>query len=351
VPSAIAVVACLSDLYYDVRKTLTKFALDRMENDHGIQRLKLNRSLPEINAIVGQRLNCIYDAAGIVHRPGRETYPFPETLLKRLEGHRTRDVLDRCHAYQTQCMLTGELLADEIQTDHPDPTPPRDKILDEIAIAWNDMVASTTTVPEDDERVLWAISTAARACADENAFELSVTTTNNPAFFCVALTSEFNSVELRIAVTNKSTKGGGFRNQIDGLRARLRGAVPIALRTFAFPQSQVGVEAIEELTSAGGRSIFVDGSTLSALVAIQRFAPDYTEEQMMAWRRRDRPISTLTLMNQIFDIDRLNGLQPPQAASPEIEVDRPPGTASASSSPSKNPGKKQAKKKKSASKS
>src|ERR1043165_6850750 len=59
-----------------------------------------------------------------------------------------------------------------------------------------------------------------------------------------------------------------------------------------------------QLVNARGRGAYLDASTLRALVAFQRFQPPFAEDRISAWKLRDRPISSLPAVVEIFDFDR-----------------------------------------------
>ena len=138
VPSAIAVVACLSDLYHKARSELTKSAIDRLENDPPLEKLSLNRDYSEIEALVGRRLSWLFAEAGAVYHPETPVYPIPEVQLRRFAGHRTRTVLEWCHQFQAQCAAAGQIV--DIDVPPVDEGLPGNVALDldRIAAAWND---------------------------------------------------------------------------------------------------------------------------------------------------------------------------------------------------------------------
>ncbi|HMG57011.1 MAG TPA: hypothetical protein VK601_26110 [Kofleriaceae bacterium] len=116
--------------------------------------------------------------------------------------------------------------------------------------------------------------------------------------------------ELAIAVANQTFRGGAFTGRIQSLRKRARGAVPIAVRTLEFPRGRACDKAMGQLINMRGRGAYLDAATLRALVAFQRFLPPFAEDRILAWKLRDRPISSLPAMIEIFDFDR-SRVEPP----------------------------------------
>lgn len=340
-PSAIAVVACLSDLYKAVRGELTKAAIDRLENETPPERLDLNRSYPEIEAIVARRLSWLFAEAGAVYRPETPVYPIPEPYLRNLVNRRTRDVLAWCHRFQARCAAAGKLLEatepdsdrrhghsghDRLAHDHPAHDHPAHDDLDQIAIAWNDAVhAPAIEVPDSDDGILTAVEVAARACAEETGLSLA-SAVRRKGILRVALASEKERAELAIAITNRRPQAGAFGEQIATLRRSARIATPVAIRTIEFPHGVASAKAMAQLAKAGGRRACIDASTLRALTAFQRFQPAFPAARIAAWRRRDRPISTLPLMAHIFDLDRLSAppVDPANESTPPTPSQAPP---------------------------
>jgi hypothetical protein len=330
VPSAVAVVACLSDLYQQVHGELTKSALDRLEKDPPIEKLQINRSYAEIEAIVARRLSWLFAEAGAVHRIEEPVYPIPEKLLRGLANRRTRDVLEWCHQFQARCAAAGRIV--DTGEDEPaallQPVASSDADLDRIAAAWNDaMHASGIEVPDDEEEILAVVGEAAKACAEETGLSL-VTSPRKHDVLRLELGAATQRAELAIAVTNRGYQRGGFATQIEVLRKGAGKATPIAVRTLEFPHGPASDKVLSQLLQAGGRKAYIDASTLRSLVAFQRFRPAFPASRVMAWRRRDRPVSSLPGVAQIFDLDRLVPVQP-VAAAPRPEAPPPAGAPGA----------------------
>lgn len=329
VPSAIAVVACLSDLYTKARGELTKSAIDRLENDPPLEKLDLNRDYPEIEALVGRRLACLFAEMGAVYRAETPVYPIPEAHLRPFRGHRTRTVLEWCHQFQARCAAAGRIVElGEVQgIDVVGPTDPVPLDLDQIAAAWNDaMHAPNIEIPDEDEEILAVVGAAAKACADENGLAV-VTPPRKNGVLRVTLGGSSEIAELAIAVTNRGYQRGAFGTQIETLRKSAGAAVPIAVRTLEFPRGEACNNAVANLLKSGGRRAHVDAPTLRALVAFQRFRPAFPDARVAAWRRRDQPISKLPPMAHIFDLERL---RPAPAADTATQSTTAPATPSIS---------------------
>jgi hypothetical protein len=78
-----------------------------------------------------------------------------------------------------------------------------------------------------------------------------------------------------------------------------------------------------QLVNMRGRGAYLDVSTLRALVAFQRFQPEFAPDRVSAWQLRDKPISSLPAVVEIFDferslIERPSGSSPVSSASEEM---------------------------------
>lgn len=302
IPSAVVVVACLSDLYNAARSELNRPALDRLENSPPIAKLQINRSYAEIEAVVARRLSSLFAEHGTVQRPEQPVYPIPESELRQLENRRLRDVLEWCHQFQTQCAAAGKIInADEpVTVVHPT----REPDLDAIAAAWSEATqAQDLEMPDEEDEILAVVAETAKAYVHELGLSLVAPPYKNGVLRLQMSRGEDHAA-LAIAVANHRPQGGAFTGQIESLRRRARGMVPIAVRTLEFPRGRACDKAMGQLVNARGRGAYLDASTLRALVAFQRFQPPFAEDRISAWKLRDRPISNLPAVIEIFDFDR-----------------------------------------------
>lgn len=328
VPSAIAVIACLSDVYDQVRAHLGRAMLDRLEKDPPFERLRLNRSYPEIEAIVGRRLSWLFAQTDAAYRPDQPVYPIAESALRDLVNRRTRDVLQWCHHYQMRCATAKKLLDPDLidtgpgnEVSGPETVPP-DRELDRIAAAWNDALhASGIEIPDNDDDILEVLAGAAKAIADE--LGLSVTTPKKNGVLRLQLAGAKEHADLALGVTNKSYHRGSFGLQLEALKRAAGKATAVAVRTLEFPRGPACEKAVAQLIKTGGRRAYVDVTTLRTLVASQKFQPAASSERIAEWRRRDRPISSLPAMVELFDLERLRGASAVQAAVAEAQAAAP----------------------------
>jgi hypothetical protein len=325
IPSAVVVVACLSDLYSAARSELNRPALDRLEKAPPIAKLQVNRSYAEIEAVVARRLSWLFAEHGTVHRPEQPVYPIPESELRQLENRRLRDVLEWCHQFQAQCAAAGKIInADEPVTVE---VKSRELDLDTIAAAWNEAIqANDLEIPDEEDEILAVVGEAAKAYVHEVGLSLVAPPYKN-GVLRLKMSRDADHAALAIAVANHRPQGGGFTGQIESLRRRAKGMVPIAVRTLEFPRGRACDKAMGQLVNMRGRGAYLDASTLRALVAFQRFQPPFPGDRISAWTLRDRPISSLPAVIEIFDFDR-------SRVDPPVAVSRRPASALADVDPS-----------------
>ncbi|HEX7839820.1 MAG TPA: hypothetical protein VF469_20230 [Kofleriaceae bacterium] len=302
IPSAVAVVACLSDLYNAARSELNRPALDRLEKAPPIAKLQVNRSYAEIEAVVARRLFWLFAEHGTVHRPEQPVYPIPEGELRQLENRRLRDVLEWCHQFQAQCAAAGKIInADEPVTVE---IKGRELDLDTIAAAWSEATqAKDLEIPDEGDEILAVVAETAKAYVHEVGLSLVAPPYKNGVLRLQMSRGEDHAA-LAVAVVNHRPQGGAFTGHIESLRRRAKGMVPIAVRTLEFPRGRACDKAMGQLVNMRGRGAYLDASTLRALVAFQRFQPPFPADRISAWKLRDRPISSLPAVVEIFDFDR-----------------------------------------------
>ncbi|HET9624020.1 MAG TPA: helicase HerA-like domain-containing protein [Kofleriaceae bacterium] len=327
VPTAVAVVACISDIYDRVRPEIGTSMIDRLERDPPVERLQLNRSYADIEAIVGRRLSWLYSKTNVDYRPEEPVYPIPPDQLRNLTNRRTRDVLQWCHHFQSQCVAAKKIVEPTTESFGPSgskstsPASP-DADLDAIATAWNDAChASGIEVPDHDDGILELVTAAAHGVAKELGLALT-TQQRRVEGQRLKLAGATQQASVLLAVTNKGYHRGAFGKQLEALREAAKKDTPVAVRTLEFPRGEASSKAIGQLVKSGGRRAYVDSSTLRTLVAFQKFRPPAAAERIVAWQRRDRPISSLQPMNDLFDLQRLLGAA--EAALPiEPVADKP----------------------------
>jgi len=337
VPSTIAVMSYLTDLYEIVRPELTKSVLDRLENTPPPVRLKAGRSYDDVQALVSQRLAWRYAEAGAVYRAESPVYPIPEASLRAHVGSRSRDVLDWCHRYQSQCVAAGRIV-DPGKIEEGGGTTPDDD-LEQIATAWSAAQLIDFEVADGEDEILAALVRAAADCAVELglAFEQADATKDNLRAVRLSFVRGSARTEVVLAMTNRGPQAGAFGSQLAALRKAAKTALAIAVRTAAFPHGVASEKAMDTFGKAGGRCVSLDAATLREIVAFQRFRPAFPAARVAAWRQLGRPMSSLPLLAELFQLDRLGVVPPSQPEPPDDSPSSNHGTDSAEAAPRRKP--------------
>jgi len=317
-PSAVAVIACLDDLWQTVRPRLTQAALDRLERDPAVQRLVVNRTYEEIEAIVSRRLQWLYEQAGASFHPEEPVYPIPARELRDRANRRTRDILDYCHRFREACLAAGRLLdgLDGARLEAP-PLPPPPAGLDIVDTTWNDARNAAVDLPEEDDEIIAAIAAAARMCGDELAGGLRVDTARTGDILAVDLGSESAVRRLAIGVANKGYQRGAFGRQVEAIRSGAHDRAVVVVRTSEYPAGKGTHQVISALRQSGGRNVVLTAGDLRAIVAMTSFAPAASAEVVALWRHERQPIASLASVRELFDLDALEAAMIEEPARPE----------------------------------
>jgi GTPase SAR1 family protein len=325
-PSAIVVVACLEDVYDQIRTRLTASLVDRLEREPPPVRLAASRGRGEIELLLARRLQHLYDEAEVAWRDDDPLFPFRPEHLDLLVNQRARDCLAFFHRHRERCIHAAALVEPEQDLAPPTATPAlaAAPALDDLDRAWNDHAVGGGELPDDELGLLRLIERGVRACADELGLALPVTLDERarPPRLTVAPTGHRRRL---IEICNRKPQGGHLGRQIEGLRALAGpGVIPVALRSSEFsflPRSEIN-RKVGELIAAGGRALTILDGDLRALAGHDAFVRAHTDHpRLAAWRRSARPIASLELFRRLLDLDELAAR--PAASEPEAEAAAP----------------------------
>lgn len=321
ISSSIVVIACLETFYEKMKVSLTKSFLDRIEHDPKSLKLSGNRNEGEIVDIVSRRLNRLYDAADVEPNLADPTFPIPRTELARLSGQRARDVLGQCHRYHEACIDAGRLVKFPVPNGSviTPPSPPLDQ-------AWNDVRSSFSgDVPTEDDALMPILAWALEACSQEAPAGLRYVVKRSELIAEVTRERAAGvSDRLMVGLCEKSMKGGGLGNQVERVLKQAGTtkpkAIPIIARSTNFPTIQniklKISQTMADLYVAGGRKVVVEDADWRAMLAMQGFLKQYKDRPDLAgWLRSDQPLSQLTSIQAILDLD-----SPPADPVPDLVV-------------------------------
>ncbi|MEZ4398499.1 MAG: DUF87 domain-containing protein [Kofleriaceae bacterium] len=327
-PSALVVVACLDDVYEQIRARLSQSVVDRLERDPPPLRLTAQRDRAEIEVMLARRLEVLFEAVDGGWREDDALFPFRADQLDALANQRARDCLAYFRGYQERCIAAGHLVdpdpGPDVVTSGPDPVPQSDQ----LERAWNDALVAARDVPDDDVGLLQLIATGVAAVAEERQWPMrpELDTRGRPRLTIGRPGGATRLVE----ICNKNAQGGHLGRQIDALRADITtGVVAVAVRTsdFAFkPRTQIARQ-VGEFAAAGGVALPVEDGELRAIAAFADFARGRTADAAFgAWRTATRPLGRLALFRKLLDLDHPVKAPAPPAPAPDVAAPPVPAT-------------------------
>ena len=335
-PSALVVVACLEDVYEQIKPRLTASLVDRLERDPEPVRLDARRGRADTELMLARRLEHLYEACEVDWREDEPLFPFRAEQLAQLANQRARDILAFFHRYQERCVRAGALLplGDDAEPAPPPPAAP--PVADELDRAWNDALVEGVDSPDDEVALLELLAAGVAACAHELGLALPTTLDRKarPLRLIIAIAGKRARL---VEICNRKPQGGHLGRQIDGLRDSAGPQVmPVALRTseFSFGARSTINQQIGELIKVGGVALTATDGDLRATAAFAAFVDRHRDHPgLAAWRRSQRPLSGLALFRQLLDLDELAARAPTPAPAPPAPPPPAPAPPPASAPP------------------
>jgi adenylylsulfate kinase-like enzyme len=299
VPSAIVVMSCLDDVYTALRGHLSRSLVDRLERDPAPVRLQSQRERGEIEQLLIRRLDHLYAHFDVAIQDDEPLYPFQPDQIDAVTQFRARDAIARFRDFHEACIAAGGLVKAStisgpmIAVQAP-PAPDLDR-------AWNDALAGTAELPDDDSGLVDLVAQAMRDASDELGMKLDVRR-EGARLYIEGKTLQTRLVEL----CNHNAQGGHLGSQLDALRRLAKtGVVPVALRTSDFqfkPKTKIAKQ-VGEFVAAGGVPVVLEQRQLRAVAAARSLAREHATT-FPAWRRANRPLSHLAFVRAMLDLDR-----------------------------------------------
>jgi hypothetical protein len=338
-PSTIVVISCLQDYYAKLKEYLAKPTQDRIQDSRGPINLKAPRESLEIVQMIAERLKFLYQSVNLPLNEDDPTYPLPAALVHRLAGMRTRDVLNECQVYRDRCVAEGRLVPFPFDGEIK-PPPSFDPTIEQ---AWNEHhTTASLVVPTEETELARVLCSAVGGCTGELETGHEISAETNGRFVPVEIHDRDNGVErILIGVCNKAAQGGWLGKQIEELKKRAGEHTVVVARSTAYPiTSKAAVtKLLDELVAGGGRKVVVEDSDWRAMLAFESFrAKQGTAGAFERWQRQARPLTSLSSLREILDLDRLTRAS--SSAGPRtqgtVEPDSQPTDrrSAASSSPS-----------------
>lgn len=301
-PSALVIISCLENFYDELKKFLTRSTRDRVESDPRPVSLQTPRELDEVQALIGRRLQRLFEARGVPFRPEEPTFPIPDEFVGRLAGLRARDVLGECQAYRERCVEKGKMAAIPTPGESTGPTGSGEPIND-LEQAWNAFRTSrSAVVPSGEPELARALAEAIGEAAAEASEAGPIRADADGRFVDVEATGS----KLLVGVCNKAPQGGHLAKQIVELSDRADGRQTIAARSTGFP-GKPGLAITKALAAyelAGGRRVVIEDSDWRTMTAFAAFLDDHrADPSFETWRKRTRPLTSLKSLRTILSLD------------------------------------------------
>ena len=106
-----------------------------------------------------------------------------------------------------------------------------------------------------------------------------------------------------IGFANGGFQAGAFSRQVGAVRAAGRGAEPVVARLSPFPSGRKSVEAMRDLRRNGGRGVVLAPAHLQAVLVAGALGRSVDPDRFRAWLSARRPISSLSSIRSLFDLD------------------------------------------------
>jgi len=311
VPSAVVVIACLSDVYDAIRGKLVRSLVDRLEHDPAPVRLRSQRTAEEVEQMLAARLEYLYTVLDAPWREDDPLFPFTAAQVQAVSQLRARDCLAQFRDYHAACITAHAIIA------APDGEPQEPEqtltglpvfVVDDEPIAepsfegaWREAVQNAATLPEEDDAIMMAIEEGVGAAAYELGLELAVRRTN------AYLTLEGAALSRRVVrLCNGRLQGGQLGRQLDALRETMKqGTTSLALRSSDWKLQARSSTALRvgSYKEAGGRTATLEEHELREIVGVRALIAA-NPHGLAAWRKRDRPHARLSVIREILDLDR-----------------------------------------------
>lgn len=311
VPNALIVVASLRDFYQEMKASLTRAVIDRVEHDPEPQILLVSRSLNEIEAMVERRLIHLYETQGTRHRPDQPYFPYTKSFLERLGTLSARDALGELRDMQNRCILAGHLL--EMTTSLSiapivAPTAPP------LSLLWSEHRTNESAraeIPDDDETLLELLRASLAAANAELPEGVNLTIARGPGGLTLTPPDRGEGQKsVLVQMTNKSGRGGALGKQLEALVKAAASAkvAPVAVRCsdFGGGAGSTVAKQLGAVLRAKGRKLVIDNGEIRTLLAYRSFYDRHKGDPVFAfWARQERPLLTLESVRVLLGLPGL----------------------------------------------
>lgn len=321
VPSSIIAIACLEDFYEQLKGSLAKPLIDRMERNPDKMRLESSRNAEEILDLVSTRLAVLYEEADLNADIDDPTFPISAADLRRCGNLRTRDVLDLCGRYQDEYRRRG--------VAGPPPAFPLDgsveppPLIDNGVAAleehWQTFLAEGKwTVPTDEAELAAVLAQAIEYGSGELRQDPLVRATANGRYIELILVGgDAPQTDLLVAICNKRPQGGSLAKQVEELEQRAAEQGRFMVRSMEFPsdpKTKIAALLGDYLTRGGRRAVIEDAGWRAMLAFADFFRAQQSQAAFAEWRKTEKPLTRLRALREMLEVERPvadQGQQPP----------------------------------------
>jgi hypothetical protein len=354
IPSSIFVVCCLQDFYDGMKERLTRSIRDRLDLDPEPVLLRSERSVDEVSAILHARLNHLYETQRVPTGDDAPlvdpTFPIPRELIATWSKLRTRDVLEQARSFRERAIKEGKLPSapPAVESATPVISSPKPALgYLHLQQAWNDFRSTFRGArPQDDESLALLMAWAIERCSEELESHVRFSATSLGESIDVEQHASGKVTErVRVAICNKSTRGGHLANQIDQLAASIKGAkkgTTLALiRSTEFPSEPKAKAAIAlgKAIAAGGRRAVIEDAEILTMCALQEFRKERGSDAAFAtWLAYENPLSRLQVLRLALALDAIEPAgSTPSNAQLKLPIPSVPPPAPVETAPTPTP--------------
>jgi GTPase SAR1 family protein len=311
VPNSVVVVSTLRDFFMEMRASITRSVLDRVEREPVPINLRVGRSLAELEALVQIRLQYLFETQGVRFRAEDPLFPFPKTIVESISELSAREAFRVLHAFQEQCIEAGCIVDAAAVIARPETIAPLPLKVPVLAQQWTDFRAMRTpsiNVPESDGALLVLMRSV--LCLVNQELPQGVALRMADAHEGLIVTVPDRGLGISsflLQITNASSRGGKLSKQLGVLNAAAKGAghEPVAVRCSDFGGTQGSGIARElaAMTRAKGRKVVLEDGVLRTLLAYREFAQTHANHPEVAdWVRAERPLLSLSALRTLLGL-------------------------------------------------
>ena len=333
VSSAIVIISCLDDFYFQMREFLPQSFIDRIEKTPPVL-LGEMCSAEEAKMILNRRISQAFVKQKCPGTPPRAEDIFGENFFHEIAGLPTRRLLE---ASQTRWLeLTGEKPVASIEeqraTNEPGNLSPakgqlspaqvsplveaRQTAAEDLNQLWEQFTYNhQPEIPAEEDELMSVLASALLLAKDE--CESSIEIEVEPigwieevsAIDLIVKQGEGSKENSRLFMCNRSSQGGGLRRQMDRVMASTQGRKPVVLRASDFPPNAKSstAQAVRQYLQSGGNRLVIPIYEWERMIMVKDFRERYSKDAgIKAWTQSVRPLRDLPAIRMLLGLSHGN---------------------------------------------